>query len=109
MVPREGLGEEFGEVTGGQAGGFFGDEMPRCDGSAAHLPGPGFPYLQRLVPAGDRAGFTPEDQRGAGDQTAPAVGLQAVGALLRFEYVGVADRSTLRRARAPEPFAVCAL
>ena len=55
--------------------GFFGDEMPGRDGSAAHLAGPGFPYLQRLVPAGDRAGFTPEDQRGAGDQTASAVGL----------------------------------
>src|SRR5262249_58922172 len=68
------LGEEFGEVAGGQVGGFFGDEVPGRDGSAAHLAGPGFPYLQRPVPAGDRAGLTPEHQRRAGDPAPAAVG-----------------------------------
>src|SRR5262249_15510823 len=69
------LGEGFGEGTGGQVGGCFGDEVPGGDASAAHLAGPGLPYLQRPVPAGDRAGLTPEHQRRAGDPAPSAVGL----------------------------------
>src|SRR5215468_11636620 len=33
------LGEEFGEVAGGQVGGFFGDEVPGRDESAAQVGG----------------------------------------------------------------------
>jgi hypothetical protein len=49
--------------------------MPGRDAPASNLAGPRCPYLQWLVPAGDRAGLTPQDQRRAEDPPTSAVGL----------------------------------
>jgi hypothetical protein len=89
-----GLKRAIQRPSGSTVRSFFGDEVPDRDRSAANLTRQSLhiSYLQRLVPAGDRAGVTPQDHSGAGDPSTPTAGLVVLvvecggGALIcRFE------------------------
>src|SRR4029453_1361534 len=62
------------EVACCLVGSFLREEVPGRDRAAVHLLGPGSPYLQRLVPAGDGAALTPQGKRRAGDSPPSTVG-----------------------------------
>src|ERR687892_782829 len=78
MTPPTGLdrsSEELDEVAACLVGRFLRHEVPAGDRFAANVLGPGPPDIERLVPAGDGTGETPEDQGRAGDPSLPAVRL----------------------------------